>query len=170
MKQELNFERLDAVTKEHSIRVAELSMNIAKEMGFVSTDLFLTALYHDIGKLRVPDSILFKPSRLTDVEFAEIKKHPLYGCDLMEDLFTEKQCEIILYHHENEDGSGYFHKVSDEIPFESKIIRVADVYDALVSQRCYKTTLSQNETMDIMKKSIGMFDRTVFDALLKITN
>lgn len=167
---EENFERLDTVTKEHSIRVAELSMNIAKELGYQSTDLFLTALYHDIGKLKISDSILFKPDRLTDVEFTEMKKHPIYGYAMMEKLFTQRQCEIILYHHENEDGSGYFHKKGKDIPFESKIIRVADVYDALVSQRCYKSTLSQNETMDIMQKSIGMFDRTVFDALYKITN
>lgn len=165
---ELNFEKLDERTKQHSLRVAELSSKIAMEMGFESSDLFIAALYHDIGKIKISKKILFKPSRLTDDEFLEIKNHSKYGSEIMKGVLTKQQRMIILYHHENEDGSGYYHKTSDEIPFESKIIHVADVYDALVSQRCYKNSLSVNETLDIIKKSAGMFDRNVLNALFSI--
>lgn len=165
---ELNFEKLDESTRQHSLRVAELSSKIAMEMGFESSDLFIAALYHDIGKIKISKKILFKPGRLTDDEFLEIKNHSKYGSEIMKGVLTEKQRMIILYHHENEDGSGYYHKTSDEIPFESKIIHACDVYDALTSERCYKNSLSVNKTLDIMKNSEGMFEKTVLNALFSI--
>ncbi|MBO4897883.1 MAG: HD domain-containing protein [Clostridia bacterium] len=101
---------------------------------------------HDIGKIRIPDTILLKPARLTPEEYEEMKKHTTVGCDLLEnareiwgDEYADICTDIALYHHERYDGNGYPRGLKgDEIPISAQIVSLADVYDALVTQRVYK--------------------------------
>lgn len=121
---------------------------------------------HDIGKIAVPDAILLKPGRLTEQEFAVMKTHTTKGCeilDLFEDIwesgYSRVSREICLYHHERYDGGGYPDGLKgEEIPIAAQIVSVADVYDALVSERCYKSAYTPAEAYDmIMRGECGAF-------------
>ena len=116
--------------------------NITKEQ---ATLIVNASALHDIGKIAIPDSILLKPGRLNEEEFAEMKKHTIYGCELLEKFKQEdnefyQYCyDICRYHHERYDGNGYPDQLKgDEIPIWAQIVSVVDVYDALVSKRVYK--------------------------------
>lgn len=170
MEKEKLFNLLDVATKNHSIRVAELSMEIAKRMGIKDyQSIYEIAKFHDIGKLKIDSKILFKPDRLTDEEFDIIKTHPKLGVEIMSDYFDKNDLNVILYHHENVDGSGYYQKTVKDIPLFSKIIRIADVYDALISSRCYKDAYSKEDALFIMNHNVGkQFDRKIFSEFLMI--
>ncbi len=130
------------------------------------------AALHDIGKIGIPDAILLKPARLTPEEFEVMKTHTTIGCDVLE-RFREKQTEefykycyeICRYHHERWDGNGYpDHLVGDEIPISAHIVAIADVYDALVSPRVYKSIYANNIAYDmIMKGECGQFSPDVLE-------
>ena len=130
------------------------------------------AALHDIGKIGIPDSILLKPARLTPEEFEIMKTHTTIGCDVLE-RFREKQTEefykycydICRYHHERWDGNGYpDHLVGDEIPISAHIVAIADVYDALVSPRVYKSIYANNIAYDmIMNGECGQFSPDVLE-------
>lgn len=130
------------------------------------------AALHDIGKIGIPDAILLKPARLTPEEFEVMKTHTTIGCDVLE-KFREKQTEefykycyeICRYHHERWDGNGYpDHLVGDEIPISAHIVAIADVYDALVSPRVYKSIYANNIAYDmIMKGECGQFSPDVLE-------
>ncbi|MEP6970513.1 MAG: CHASE2 domain-containing protein [Betaproteobacteria bacterium] len=140
--------------------------------------LFVSAPLHDIGKVGVPDHILLKPGKLTDEEFVLMKKHAEYGKNIIHstaqkiegDNFLVIAGEIASTHHEKWDGTGYpLGLAGENIPLSGRIMSVADVYDALISRRCYKPPFSHAESMDIMRKSRGtMFDPAVFDAFVSI--
>jgi putative two-component system response regulator len=141
--------------------------------------LYKTAPLHDIGKVAIRDSILLKPARLTAEEFEEMKKHTVYGEEViakLEKMAGEQlpylQCakEIVGSHHEKYDGSGYPRgQVGEDIPLAGRIMAIADVYDALTTQRPYKRALSHEETMEIMQEGRGShFDPVVFDAFINI--
>lgn len=127
---------------------------------------------HDIGKIGIPDAILLKPGRLTPDEFEVIKTHTTIGCDILE-KFRESQTsgfyrycyDICRYHHERWDGNGYpDHLVGDEIPISAQIVAVADVYDALVSPRVYKSVYANNIAFDmIMNGECGQFSPDVLE-------
>ena len=139
-------EARDPYTKQHSSRVTELAVSIGKEMGCSDEELDLLSFsgnLHDIGKLGIPDSILLKPGPLTGTEFEAIKKHPIIGANIVGHLglLTAEQ-KIILHHHERWDGKGYPDGLKGEsIPFLSRILSVADVYDAMASDRAYRKKL-----------------------------
>ena len=127
---------------------------------------------HDIGKIGIPDAILLKPGRLTPEEYEIMKTHTTIGCDILEKLHenqTEdfyRYCyEICRYHHERWDGNGYpDHLVGDEIPISAQIVAVADVYDALVSPRVYKSVYANNEAFDmIMNGECGQFSPDIME-------
>ena len=130
------------------------------------------AALHDIGKIGIPDAILLKPARLTPEELEVMKTHTTIGCDVLE-RFREKQTEefykycyeICRYHHERWDGNGYpDHLVGDEIPISAHIVAIADVYDALVSPRVYKSIYANNIAYDmIMKGECGQFSPDVLE-------
>lgn len=130
------------------------------------------AALHDIGKIGIPDSILLKPARLTPEEFEIMKTHTTIGCDVLE-RFREKQTDefykycydICRYHHERWDGNGYpDHLVGDEIPISAHIVAIADVYDALVSPRVYKSIYANNIAYDmIMNGECGQFSPDVLE-------
>ena len=155
----------DPYTAGHSGRVAILSSKIAKKLGISKTEseqIELAAQFHDIGKIGIPDSILLKPGKLTEIEYSEIKKHPVVGTNILSNIeFLKDALPIILHHHENYDGRGYPYGISGtEIPLGSRIISIADTYDAMTSDRPYRKALSHEEAV----KEIVRCKRTQFDA------
>lgn len=121
---------------------------------------------HDIGKIGIPDSILLKPARLTDEEFEIMKTHTTIGCDILRKFSGNKESnffnycyEICRYHHERWDGNGYpDHLVGEQIPISAQVVAIADVYDALVSPRVYKSVYANDIAFDmIMRGECGQF-------------
>lgn len=134
----------DEYTYRHSLNVSIISSIIGKLLGFSQErcDLLgVMGLLHDIGKMRVPSNILFKPGKLSPAEYEVMKAHTIYGYELLKNI--EGTTELIqlgaLYHHERLDGSGYPDRlVGDQIPIEVQIVSTADIYDAICSDRIYK--------------------------------
>ncbi|WP_320172080.1 HD domain-containing phosphohydrolase [Maridesulfovibrio sp.] len=140
--------------------------------------LYLSAPLHDVGKVGVADAILLKPGRLTDEEFAEMKKHAQYGRDALAgaeaalggNSFLHYACEIALSHHEKWDGSGYPQGLAEEdIPLSARIMAIADVYDALISKRVYKKPFPHAKAVRIISEGRGThFDPRLADAFMEI--
>ena len=154
----------DVYTSGHSNRVARISVEIATRIGMDADavkDLKFMALLHDIGKIGVPDMILNKPQPLTDDEFAVIKRHPTIGGDILKSITTIPNLHHgALYHHERVDGRGYPGGLKgEEIPLEARIIAVADSYDAMNSDRVYRSRLTKAEIL----KEIRLNSGTQFD-------
>ena len=127
---------------------------------------------HDIGKIGIPDSILLKPGRLTPEEFEIMKAHTTIGCDILEKSYRNRSSdffrycyEICRFHHERWDGNGYpDHLIGEEIPISAQVVAIADVYDALVSPRVYKSVYANNEAFDmIMNGECGQFSPDVLE-------
>lgn len=158
----------------HCLNVALLSMLIGKWMKFdykkVKT-LVYAGLLHDIGKSKVSPAILNKPGALTDEEFEEVKKHTVYGVNICENItgISEDVLKGILMHHEREDGSGYpFGLKSEQIHEFGKIIAVADIFDAMTSNRSYKDRKSPFNVIDSMQKeNFGKLDHRVVSVFLR---
>jgi len=139
-------------------------------------DITLSSVLHDIGKVGIPDAILCKPDRLEEEEFEIMKKHCVYGRDVLANAcrdagnvtFLTMGQEITHYHHEKWDGSGYPEgKSGTDIPLSARIVALADVYDALTSRRCYKQSLAHKRARDIIVAERGRhFDPQVVDAFL----
>lgn len=163
----------DPYTKEHSVRVAEYAAMIAQELGWSKEQLeniYLVGLIHDIGKIGVPDSVLKKPGKLTDEEFAAIKKHPETGYGIIKDYDgIEGLADGVLYHHERYDGKGYpKHLKGTEIPVLARIIAVADAFDAMNSNRVYRTARDKDYIIDQFERGKGtQFDPEFAEILLK---
>lgn len=164
----------DPYTADHSKRVALISSKIAKKLGFVKNELEnieLAAQFHDIGKIGVPDSILLKTSKLTDIEFDLIKEHPANGINILSNIeFLKEPLQMILHHHENYDGSGYPFGISGtEIPIGARIISIADTYDAMTSDRPYRKALSHEEAVqEIMRCKGTQFDAKIIDTAFDV--
>jgi len=164
----------DPYTSGHSERVASLAKKIAKKMGVPKKEfeqIELAAQFHDIGKIGVPDSILLKPGKLTDIEFNVIKNHPVIGTNILNNIeFLNESLPIILHHHETYDGRGYPNGISGaEIPLGSRIISIADTYDAMTSDRPYRKALSHEEAIrEILKCRGTQFDAEIVDAALDV--
>ncbi len=163
----------DNLTYMHSINVATIATMIGVDMGLSNDRLYelsQAALLHDIGKSCIDDTILNKPGKLTDEEYAEMKKHPYYGFEMLKNNqnITGVVRNAIYSHHENEDGSGYPRGLShDEIHKVAKIIHVADVYDAMISKRSYKERINPADVFEfIMSQNEMMFDESVVKALI----
>ena len=168
----------DKVTGDHIKRISRVSYIIAKTMGMDKTfcELILYASpMHDIGKVAIPDYILNKPDRLSATEWETMKKHVIYGAQIIGDsdlpLFQMAK-KIALYHHERYDGNGYPYGLSgEEIPIEARIVQVADVFDALVSPRPYKIPWSFQDAIDYIRDMKGeQFDPNVAEAFLEKTD
>lgn len=164
----------DPYTAGHSERVASISGGIAKKLGLGKTDIELVELsaqFHDIGKIGIPDNILLKPERLTAEEFDVIKSHPAIGTRILSNIEFLKDClPIILHHHENYDGSGYPSGLhGKDIPIGSRIIRIADAFDAMTSDRPYRKKLSDQEAIQEISKYKGIqFDSELTDTALSV--
>ena len=153
-------EAKDRDTKGHTVRVAELTVAIARELGMPAPRLRYLAragLLHDIGKLHIPDAILLKPGPLDDDEWVIMKRHPEMGLDILQRLGKfEAEAEVVIAHHERIDGSGYPHGLKgDEIPMGARILAVADTYDVLVSDRPYRRARTRDEALKILDEESG---------------
>jgi HD-GYP domain-containing protein (c-di-GMP phosphodiesterase class II) len=150
-------EAAEEETGKHVIRVNKYAGALAANMGlpasFVET-ISYSAQMHDVGKIKIPNSILLKSSRLDDAEMNMMKMHPVYGKQILGDsprLSTAR--ELAVSHHENWDGSGYpYNLKGEEIPLAGRIVKLADVYDALRSKRSYKPAFGHAETMHVFSE------------------
>ncbi len=167
-------ESKDAYTAGHNFRVALYGLRLAEEMGVGAVQLRAMAqggIVHDVGKLRVPDEVLNKPGRLTQEERRIIEEHPMHGYNLCKRLgFMGEELSIIRSHHEKWDGTGYPDGLQGtEIPLLARIIAVADVYDALTSTRAYRTAMTHEEAMAVLKQERGKhFDPMCIDGWLRL--
>jgi putative nucleotidyltransferase with HDIG domain len=164
----------DPFTAGHQKRVTKLACAIAEEMGLSQAKkekLRLAAMVHDIGKINIPTEILIKPFRLSDPEFNIIEAHPQIGHDILYEIdFSRPIAKIVLQHHELLDGSGYPQGLTgDKIMAEARILTVADVVEAMASQRPYRPAHAIEEALDeIVNKKGILYDRTVVDACLRV--
>jgi len=166
----------DNDTQAHCFRTVELSILLARRLE-VSEDelasLARGALLHDIGKIGIPDHILFKPGKLSDEEREVMKMHVQEGHDMLKHIdFFKSSLPVVLYHHENFDGSGYLSGIKgEEIPLIAGIFHVVDCYDALTSKRPYKDAWTHEATIAELKKQSGAhFDPRVIAALEQLTS
>lgn len=157
-------EARDFYTKGHSERVSEYSLLIGEKLNLSSEEMHtlkIGALFHDIGKIGIPDSILLKKKKLTHNEFERIKDHPSIGAHILSNasIFSDI-IPIVKYHHERYDGNGYPYNLSgDDIPFLARIVAVADSFDAMTTQRSYRNALK----FDTVVKEISTCSGTQFD-------
>ena len=164
----------DKYTNGHSVRVAKYSKMIAQKLGKSSEEckqIYYVGLLHDIGKIGIPDEIINKTSRLTDEEFKIIKTHPDVGYNLLKKLTKIENVSIgAHYHHERFDGGGYPEGLKgEEIPEIARIIAVADAYDAMTSNRSYRSVMPQEKVRGELEKGKGtQFDAKFADIMLEI--
>ncbi len=160
----------DSDTDAHNYRVAIISVKLAERLALPADDiqrLIKGALLHDVGKIGIEDGILHKPGRLTDDEFAVMKNHVPFGLDIVNKAAWIKDAmDVVAYHHEKYDGSGYGEGLKrEQIPEAARIFAIADVFDALTARRPYKEPFSFEKTMDILKSGRGNhFDPDYMDA------
>jgi putative nucleotidyltransferase with HDIG domain len=163
-------EARDLYTQQHSSRVTGLSIVLGKQLGCSKEELDVLNFaghLHDIGKIGIRDDILLKPGKLTEEEFEKIKDHPVIGANILEQLgLWEKERQIIRCHHERFDGTGYPDGIQqDDIPFLARILSVADVYDAMASDRAYRKKMEDNVILKIINEGNGsQFDPDVVAA------
>ncbi len=159
-------------TRQHSVRVRELTLLLAGQLGIDGTalkDIGRGALLHDIGKIGIPDAVLLKPGAFTPDEFEVMKQHPSIGFAFLKgSSFLKPAAEIVLAHHEKFDGTGYPRGLrGEEICLGARIFAVVDVYDALRSPRRYKPALSAEASVDEIRRHSGThFDPAVVEAFL----
>ena len=162
----------DRETEGHTRRVAELTLKLAQTLGVSPENLIHIrrgALLHDIGKMAIPDRILLKPGPLTAEEWETMKKHPVYAWELLSPIkYLHPALDIPYYHHERWDGTGYPRGLKgEEIPLSARIFAVIDVWDALISDRPYRSAWPQEKALKYIKKQSGHhFDPRVVEKFL----
>ncbi|MDD2482446.1 MAG: HD-GYP domain-containing protein, partial [Lutispora sp.] len=166
-------EEKDVYTKDHSSRLQYYCLKIARKLKISNDNLesiALSAYFHDLGKINVPDYILNKPGKLAREEFEKIKKHPEDGFNMVKETMLRPVAEIIKQHHERLDGSGYpLGLKGKEILIEAKIIAVVDSYDAMTSDRSYRKAVTSKEAMeDLWSLSGTKYDEDVVKALEEV--
>ncbi|MFQ5594312.1 MAG: HD-GYP domain-containing protein, partial [Anaerolineae bacterium] len=164
----------DPSTYQHSQRVAKLAKAVAEQMDLPPDDaetIHLAARIHDLGKVGIPDAILFNPGDLSNGEYDTIKEHPIISANIVESfaLFDEGR-DMIKHHHERHNGKGYPDRLAaEEIPLGARIIAVADAYDAMTSDRPYRAGLSHEVAVQrIIEERGEQFDPQVVDAFLEV--
>jgi putative nucleotidyltransferase with HDIG domain len=164
----------DTYTENHCYRVSLYSVKIASELGLSSgetEDVRAAALLHDIGKIKVSRDLLHKAAKLSEAEFAEMKRHVEHSVSLLEPAggALRRILPIVLAHHEKYDGSGYSDASGELIPIGARIIAVADAYDAMVSDRPYRKAIAPFEAKDTIERGAGShFDPHVVNAFLEL--
>lgn len=164
----------DKETEGHTLRVTELSVKLARNMGINEGELLFIrrgALLHDIGKLGVPDSILHKTSSLTDEEWKVMRQHPQFAYDMLYPIeYLRPALDIPYCHHEKFDGSGYPRGLKGEqIPLSARIFAIVDVWDAIPSDRPYRPAWDKEQALEYIKSESGKhFDPKVVEAFLKM--
>lgn len=162
----------------HAYRVSELSEKLGRELGFDNKqieDLSMAALFHDIGKAAIDKEIFYQPRRLTEAEWYKVVQHPEIGYHILSSLTDpyslqgiEKIAEYVRYHHERWDGKGYPLGLKEtEIPLQSRIISLADAYDAMTSDRSYQRGKSQKAAVDELLRNSGtQFDPELVEVFI----
>ena len=164
----------DSYTAGHSSRVAQISKTIASYLGYsdeVCQNIFYCALLHDCGKIGIPDSILTKPGALSDEEYASMKTHTIKGWEILHGMSSIPDAlNAARSHHERFDGSGYPDKLKGkDIPELARIICLADSYDAMNTNRCYRDHLEKNVIIEELRKCAGtQFDPDLVEILIKL--
>jgi putative nucleotidyltransferase with HDIG domain len=152
----------------HGIRVANYSTEFAKKLSLTklnTENLYISGLFHDIGKAYINQSVLNKPGKLTEHEKILIIEHPIYGYKEVLNIGYSKQIALnILHHHENWDGSGYPKGLSGlSIPIGARILKLSDVFDALTMNRPYREKLTAKEALSIMDKEKSTYDPDLYE-------
>ena len=161
-------------TRKHVSRTQIVTLKLAQSMGLDNQTyeaLEIASMLHDVGKISIPNYILHKPGKLTQLEFQKMSTHPVVGAQILSSIdFQGPVIEIVRHHHENWDGSGYPDALKEEeIPLGSRILRVADCYEALRARRVYRTrSLDQDGAVEVMKREVNQFDPEVFKKFLEI--
>jgi len=173
-KQIEKLDELDIYTSKHIHSVPQIVKKICEKMEYNEreTKFFVQCAYlHDIGKLFIPSEILQKKGKLTDEEYEIMKTHTTQGANFCESIPSLRQySKVARYHHENEDGSGYPQGIK-MVPIEAGMIKVADMYDALVSKRQYKEEIEITRAIEILKEVLidrGVANKEIFKALLEV--
>jgi putative nucleotidyltransferase with HDIG domain len=164
----------DPGTQAHCVRVSQMALSVAQNMELNLLEqavCMYSGLLHDVGKIKIPLEILNKPGKLTDDEYAIVKRHTEYGVELIGSLtalpFFKKVSEAILYHHERIDGKGYFGVQEKDIPLASKIILVVDTVDAMTEDRAYRKGLSLDVACEELIRCSGtQFDASIVESFL----
>ena len=169
-------EAKDPYTRGHSDRVSAFSVLLGQELG-LSDDQLKTlkvgGLFHDIGKIGIPDSILLKESKLTDDEYSQIKNHPSIGAHILCNAAVFQEIiPIVKHHHERYDGKGYPSKlVGEQIPYLARVTAVVDAFDAMTSKRAYRNAIPIETVKEEIKRCSGLqFDPVIAEAFLNILN
>ena len=166
----------DKETEGHTLRVTELTLRLAREMGMSEAELEHArrgALLHDIGKIGVPDRILLKPEALTEEEWEIMRKHPVYVYELLSPImYLRPALDIPYYHHEKWDGTGYPRGLKGEqIPLAARIFAVVDVWDALQFDRPYRKAWPEQQMREYIQEQAGIhFDPQVVEMFLRLKN
>lgn len=166
-----SIELRDPYTKGHSERVAIYASEFLKYLDFGNKqveDVYYAGLLHDIGKIAIPDSVLLKPSILNPEEYNIIKYHPILSANLVDRMYEFSYLsDIVKHHHENYDGSGYPDRLKGEnIPFLSRVLTLADVFDALTTDRIYREAFDFDEAIKILEHMKYKFDPRLFEKFL----
>lgn len=167
-------EEKDPYTRGHSERVTQYALEIAQELGLGQTQIkliFQAGLLHDIGKIGITDGILNKPAKLTPEEWEKVKSHPEQGAEIVKLIADLKEhTAIIRHHHERWNGQGYPDGLKEEnIPLLSRILALADAYDAMTSSRPYRPALSSQEAVkELVKEKGSQFDPQAVDAFISV--
>jgi len=174
----------DSDTNTHNYRVTIYSVKLAENLGLIEPHikaLIKGAFLHDIGKIGITDTILLKSGKLSDEEFEIMKRHVIFGAEILENnKLLDDALDVVLHHHERFDGKGYPHKLRGKnIPVNARIFTIADVFDALTSSRPYKEAYSFDKSLEILKKGAGsrfdpefltMFEKIVKGLYMEISN
>ncbi|MGE5633355.1 MAG: HD-GYP domain-containing protein [Caulobacteraceae bacterium] len=167
-------EAKDPYTNGHSMRVGEYACSLAEKIGLSPKrieNLKIAAILHDVGKIGIEESILNKPGRLTEEEYDKIKLHPVIGVRIIKDIdFLKEISKIVLSHHERYDGAGYPEgKKNGEIVIEAQILSIADVFDALTSERPYRNAMTVEEALEVIESGkCSQFDPKLADTFIKM--
>lgn len=158
---------------EHCLRVAYLVTDMTILLGMdekATMDVQLAAIYHDIGKTQIPEQVLNKPGKLTPGEYFIMKLHAEIGYRMIQCHTSPETAQMVLYHHEDYDGGGYFGLQGNDIPYGARILRICDVYDALTSFRCYREPCSPEKALQYLKNNAGTkFDQKILPKGSKTT-
>lgn len=158
----------------HTLRVTAISLELGRSLGLKKEELVYIqygTLLHDIGKLGIPDAIIQKPGKLTREEYQVVQKHPVYAYEWLSKRDDYQPAKVIpLFHHERWDGTGYPRKLKGkEIPLLARVVAIVDVWDALTSNRPYRSAMSNEQAVRIIKSESGKgFDPDIVKIFLKL--
>jgi len=168
-----NTTSIEEQLRQHQMRVSKTCEKIARALNMPYSnliELLLAAQLHDIGKLWIPQQILCKPENLSKEEMEIMKKHVFFGFEYVKSKkMNSSIAEAVLYHHERFDGQGYIGLNGEKIPLFSRIISVADAFDAMTNDRSYREALSFEEALEEIKKNSGtQFDPEIADIFIEL--